>query len=216
MSIKDKAVKGMLWNALERFSTQGIQFVLTIFIARLLSPADYGLIAMLSIFMAVAQAFVDSGFTNALIQKKGRTEKDYATMFFFNIFAASFAYLLLYGVAPWISQFYNQQELTTILRVYSVVLIINSFASVQMTRLTIELNFRKQALASIWAVIVSGSAGLWMAYHGFGVWTLVYQALIFSVVWVLTLSLQTKWIPDSFFSYASFGSLFVYCSELVV
>lgn len=216
MSIKDKAVKGMLWNALERFSTQGIQFVLTIFIARLLSPADYGLIAMLSIFMAVAQAFVDSGFTNALIQKKGRTEKDYATMFFFNIFAASFAYLLLYGVAPWISQFYNQQELTTILRVYSVVLIINSFASVQMTRLTIELNFRKQALASIWAVIVSGSAGLWMAYHGFGVWTLVYQALIFSVVWVLTLSLQTKWIPNSFFSYASFRSLFAYGSKLLV
>ena len=105
MSIRDKVVNGVLWNAFERFSTQGIQLVLTIFIARLLSPSDYGLIAMLSIFMAVAQAFVDSGFTNALIQNKGRTEKDYATMFFFNIFAASLVYFLLFCMAPWVACF---------------------------------------------------------------------------------------------------------------
>lgn len=216
MSIRDKVVNGVLWNAFERFSTQGIQLVLTIFIARLLSPSDYGLIAMLSIFMAVAQAFVDSGFTNALIQNKGRTEKDYATMFFFNIFAASLVYFLLFCMAPWVARFYSQPELTSILRVYSIVLIINSFASVHMTRLTIELNFRKQALVSIWAVVISGFIGLWMAYHGFGVWTLVYQALIFSLVWTLMLSLQTKWIPKSFFSYASFRSLFTYGSKLLV
>ena len=149
MSIKNQAARGMMWNFIERFSTQGIQFVLTIVIARILSPDDYGLVAMLSIFMAIAQTLVDSGFGNALIQKKNRTEVDYSTTFYFNITVSILIYLLLFISAPWIADFYNQPKLTMIARVYGILIVLNSLASVQMTRLMIVLDFRKLAFASL-------------------------------------------------------------------
>ena len=105
-SVKHQAVKGVMWSAIERFSVQGIQFVLTIIIARLILPSEYGLIAMLSIFLAIAQTFVDSGFSNALIQKKDRTEVDFSTIFYFNIFIAFVAYGVLFVSAPSIASFY--------------------------------------------------------------------------------------------------------------
>ena len=131
MSLKQQAAKGVLWNSIERFSAQGIQFILTIFIARILSPDDYGLIAMLSIFMAVAQVLVDSGFGNALIQKKERSEADYSTAFYFNIIVSIIIYLLLYFISPLIAGFYEQPQLVRIARVFGFVLIINSFTIVQ-------------------------------------------------------------------------------------
>ena len=111
---KHQAVKGVVWSAIERFSVQGIQFVLSLVIARLVSPSDFGLIAMLGIFMAVAQTFVDSGFSNALIQKKDRTEADFSTIFYFNIIVAVFVYGILYMSAPYISRFYNEPSLAVI------------------------------------------------------------------------------------------------------
>ena len=154
MSIKNQAAKGVMWNAIERFSTQGMQFVLTIVIARILSPDDYGLVAMLGIFMAIAQTLVDSGFGNALIQKKNRTEIDYSTTFYFNIVISIFIYVLFFISAPWIAQFYSQPKLTMVARIYGILIVLNSLASIQMTRLTIALDFRKLAFASLLSVSV--------------------------------------------------------------
>lgn len=215
MSIKDQVAKGMMWNAVERFSSQGLQFILTIIIARILSPDDYGLVAMLGIFIAIAQTIIDSGFSNALIQKRNRTEIDYSTMFYFNIVASILIYLLLFVSAPWIAMFYNQPELTKIVRVFSILLISNSLGTIQMTRLTIALDFKKLAIAALLSVITSGSLGIWMAYQGFGVWTLVFQVLLANLSWTVTLWLFAKWTPKWCFSWCSFRGLFSFGSKLL-
>ena len=138
MSSKKQVAKGVFWSAIERFSVQGSSFVLGIIIARLLDPKDYALIAMLNIFMALAQSVIDSGFANALIQKKNRTNTDYTTVFYFNIAVSVCLYLLLYICSPFISDFYNQPELDLITKVVGISLIINSFGIVQQAKLTIE------------------------------------------------------------------------------
>lgn len=215
MSIKDQAAKGMMWNAIERLSSQGIQFVLTIIIARILSPDDYGLVAMLGIFIAIAQTIIDSGFSNALIQKTNRTEIDYSTMFYFNIIASIFIYLLLFVSAPWIALFYDKPELVKIVRFIGITLITNSLGVIQMTRLIIALDFKKLAIAALLSVIISGSLGLWMAYHGYGVWTLVFQALLSNLSWTVTLWIFAKWSPKWCFSLSSFRELFSFGSKLL-
>lgn len=215
MSIKNQAVRGVMWNAMERFSSQGIQFVLTIVIARILSPSDYGLIAMLGIFMAIAQTIIDSGFGNALIQKKNRTEADYNTMFYFNIILAVVIYLLLFLSAPLISDFYNQPELVMVTRVFGIGLITSSLGTIQMTHLMINLDFKKLAIATLFSVIVGGSLGVWMAYNGYGVWTLVVQNLTGNLTWTIILWCTAKWRPSWEFSMTSFRSLFSFGSRLL-
>lgn len=205
-----------MWNAIERFSTQGIQFVLTIVIARILSPDDYGLVAMLSIFMAIAQTLVDSGFGNALIQKKDRTEVDYSTTFYFNFVFSAFIYLVLFLIAPYISVFYEQPELVSITRIFGLTLIINSLSIVQQARLTAVLDFKKQALASFLSVLIGGGAGVWMAYHEFGVWTLVWQSLFSSSCRSLILWIYARWMPRWLFSWSSFRSLFSFGSKIML
>jgi len=215
MSIKNQAAKGVMWNAIERFSSQGIQFVLTIVIARLLSPSDYGLVAMLGIFMAIAQTMVDSGFSNALIQKKNRTETDYNTMFYFNILAAIFIYFLLFVSAPFIADFYSQPALVNVTRVFGLGLITSSLGIIQMTRLMIALDFKKLAVATLLSVVVGGSIGVGMACHGYGVWTLVVQNLVGNFTWTLILWYSTQWRPAWAFSLSSFKSLFSFGSRLL-
>lgn len=216
MSIKQQAVKCVMWNTIERFSSQGMQFVLTIVIARILSPNDYGLVAMLSIFMAIAQTLIDSGFGNALIQKNDRTEIDYSTTFYFNIVVSILIYLLLFFIAPYISFFYDQPALIPITRIFGLVLIINSFSIVQQARLTIILDFKKQAFASLLSVLAGGIVGVWMAYKGYGVWTLVWQALISAISRSLILWIYAKWIPGWVFSWTSFRGLFSFGSKIML
>ncbi|MEG1749737.1 MAG: lipopolysaccharide biosynthesis protein [Tannerellaceae bacterium] len=215
-SIKQQAATSVLWSAIERFSVQGIQFVLSIVIARLLLPADYGLIAMLSIFMALAQSFIDGGFANALVQKKDRTEVDYSTVFYFNIAVSFVIYLLLYLSAPWIASFYEEEQLSLITRVVGITLIINSFGIVQQAKLTIALDFKRQAIASLLAVLISGVVGLWMAFSGYGVWTLVYQSLLNNMLRVVLTWFFSGWWPRLSFSVSSFKVLFSFGSKLLL
>ena len=156
-----KTVNGLFWSSMERISVQGAQFVLSLFIARILSPSDYGLVAMLGIFMAVAQTFVDSGFSNALIQKQGRTDVDYSTVFFFNIFIGIAMYLLLFSTAPFIASFYSQPQLETIIKFVGLNLILTSFCAVQRAQLTISLDFKKQAIISWRNRYMAGLSWLW-------------------------------------------------------
>ncbi|MCI1647123.1 MAG: lipopolysaccharide biosynthesis protein [Bacteroides sp.] len=216
MSIEKQAIKGVLWNSVERFSTQGIQFVLTIVIARILSPNDYGLVAMLSIFLSIAQTLVDSGFANALIQKNNRTDTDYSTTFHFNLVISLLIYLVLYFTAPLIARFYDQPLLTLITRVLGLTLIINSFSIVQQAHLTVLLDFKKQAFASLLSVIIGGGVGIWMAYHGYGVWTLVWQTLISATFNSIFLWIYAHWTPRWIFSWRSFHELFSFGSKIML
>lgn len=216
MSIKQQTTKSVFWSALERLSTQGMQFVFTIVIARILIPEDYALVAMLGIFMALSQLLIDSGFGNALIQKQNRNQVDYSTVFYFNFAFSSFVYLLLYVSAPCIADFYEQPLLQKILRIYGLNLIIRSLAIVQQADLTINLDFKRQALVSLFAVAISGIIGVAMAYYDMGVWALVWQALSCSICWVLGLWLFSRWFPSWCFSIQSFRELFSFGSKLML
>lgn len=215
-SLKSQAVKGVVWSAVERFSVQGIQFVLSIIIARLVAPSEYGLIAMLGIFLAIAQTFIDSGFSNALIQKKDRTEVDFSTVFYFNIVVSLVVYLILFLSAPYIALFYKEPLLDIITKWVGLNIIISALSIVQRAKLTIQLNFKTQAKASLIAVIVSGICGITMAYYGYGVWALVCQSLLNNLLNTLLLWSFTKWMPACIFSWQSFKKLFSFGSKLLL
>lgn len=215
LSQQPKTFNSIIWSSIERFSVQGVQFILSFVIARKLLPSDYGLIAMLGIFMAVAQAFIDSGFSNALIQKQNRSNKDYSTVFYFNIVIAVILYGVMVGCAPYIAAFYKEPLLRNIILWVGLNFVINSFTTVQRAKLTIELNFKIQAYISLSAVILSGSAAVYMAYNSFGVWTLVYQSLLNSLINMLLLWIFARWHPLFVFSKSSFKELFSFGSKLL-
>lgn len=213
--MNNQTVKSVIWSAIERFSVQAIQFVLTIILARLISPAEFGLIAMLGIFMQVAQSFVDSGFSNALIQKKNRSEIDFSTVFYFNCAISIVTYIVLYISAPYIAQFYNEPILENVCKWIGINLIIQGIAVVQVAKLTINLNFKTQAKASLVAITISGVLGVFLAYNGYGVWALVTQSLVNSLINTLLLFLFTKWKPTLEFSLSSLKSMFAFGSKLL-
>lgn len=214
-SIKEQTLSGFKWNALGQFSTYAIQFVLGIVIARLLDPADYGVIGMLAIFMAIARSFVNSGFGNALIRKRDRTEVDCSTAFYFNVAVAVILYGVLFLSAPAIAVFYNTPLLTDVVRVYSLTLIIGSLGIVPRALRSVAVDFKTQAYASVISVIVSGLVGLYMAYSGYGVWALVWQAIISSCVSVAVIWVLARWRPLLVYSWESFRSMFSYGSRLL-
>lgn len=215
-SLKDKTVKGVVWSSVERFSVQGVQFLVMLVIARLLDPKDFGLVGMLAIFLAVAQSLIDSGFSQALIRKQNRTEVDNSTVFYFNIIVSAILYLILYAIAPWVAGFYNEPQLCSLMRVLCLIIIINSFAVVQRALYTASINFKTQAKASFIAAIISGVVGVWLAYNGYGVWTLVWQQLLNAGVNTLLLWVYSNWYPRWQYSWKSFRQLFSFGSKLLV
>lgn len=215
MSLKQKTFKGVIWSAVERFSTQGVQFLFGILLARLLTPNDYGMIAMLAIFIAVSQTFIDSGFGNALIRKPDRNEADKATVFFFNIFMAAICYGVIFLAAPLIARFYNMPQLEGILRVLAINLIIQAFGSIQHLNLTIDLNFKTLAKISFSGAVVGGTAGLICAYNGLGVWSLVVQQMTTTSFKVFLFWVLVRWRPKTFFNKKSFRNMFGFGSKLL-
>ncbi len=215
-SLKQKTVKGVLWSSLERFSVQGIQFVVMIVMANMLTPHDYGLIAMLAVFIAVSQSLVDSGFSQALIRKQDRTEIDNSTVFYFNIVVGLLLYGLLFIAAPYIADFYNEPQLVAITRVMGLSVLINSFVVVQRALLTIKIDFKTQAKAALTAAVISGVLGIWMAAVGYGVWAIVAQQLVNLGVNVVLLWILSHWRPIWNYSWKSFHDLFGFGSKLMV
>lgn len=214
-SLKQKAAKGILWSTVERFSVQGVQFVIMIVMARLLTPYDYGIIGMLAIFIAVAQSLIDSGFSQALIRKQDRTDVDNNTVFYFNIVVSALLYLVLYVSAPFVADFYDTPQLCPVMRVVCLGIVFNSFAVVQRALLTIRIDFKTQAKAALTAAATSGIVGIVMAWHGFGVWSLVVQQLLNLGVNTGLLWLLSNWRPRLVYSWRSFHELFAFGSKLL-
>ena len=177
-SLKSKIVHALFWSFVEAIGLRGVQFVIGIVLARLLLPEQFGLIGMLIIFMAVAQAFLDSGFGAALIQKRDATKTDICSIFYFNIVVGLAAAVLLCLVAPWIAAFYNQPILTPLTRVLSLTIVVNSFGLIQNTLLIKEINFKTQTKVSLIASLLSGIIGISLAIAGFGVWSLAIQQIL--------------------------------------
>ena len=216
MSLKQKTLAGLFWSAIENFSTQGITFLVEIVLARLLSPREFGLIGMITIFIAISQSFIDSGFSQALIRKKDCTQADYSTVFYFNLAVAIFCFFLLFFSAGAISRFFNQPQLKQIVQVLGIGLILNAFIIIQKVQLIKRIDFKLQTKISVIASLASGIIGIGMAYFGFGVWSLVAQDLSSFALIALLLWLWMKWRPSFVFSFDSFKELFAFGSKLLI
>lgn len=215
-SLKAKTIKGTIWSSLERFSAQGIQFIVMIIMARILTPNDYGLVGMLAIFIGISQSLIDSGFSQALIRKQDRSEIDQSTVFFFNVAIAIILYVILYAVAPLIAEFYNEPVLVNLTRVVCLSIVINSLVVVQRAMFTVNIDFKTQAKASVTAAIVSGIAGIYMAYTGYGVWAIVVQQLTNYGCNAILLWVLSSWRPIRAYSWSSFRELFSFGSRLAL
>ena len=212
--IKNKAVKGVAWAMVESYSGQIVQFVISIILARILTPSEYGLIGMLAIFMGLSNVFIDGGFSSALIQCKDRSPNDISTVFYINVGMAVLVYAILFANAPWISEFYKQPELESIVKVYGIGLVISSLGSTSNVQLNIRLDFKTTTKISLASAIISGIVGILMAYTGWGVWALVGQSLVNAGVRLILLFVYVKWYPSEPFSKASFRRLFAFSSKL--
>lgn len=216
MHDKKKIKSGFIWSALDSLGTQAVSLVISLTLANILGPNIFGLVAMLTIFMAIANVFVNSGFNSALIRKTDRNENDFSTTFYFSLAVSIGCYFLLFVGAPYIAQFYQQPELTLLTRVIALTIIINTFAAIPRVKLTVNLDFKTQAKCSLIALAVSGTFSLALAYFDYGVWALVAQQLTLSFVSVLMLNLLIPWWPKHKFSNKSFKELFGFGSKLLL
>lgn len=214
-SLKNKTKKGLAWSMIERFATQGVQFLFGIILARLLSPDDYGIIAMPLVFLAIAQCIIDSGFSTALIRKPELTEDDLSTAFYFNIGIGILCYAVLFFSSPLIADFYHTPILSSLLKVTALAVLFNPLCAVQQAILTRKIDFKTQAIVSLSGAILSGIVGLSMAYNGFGVWSLVFQQVGGYLIRTILLWILGKWKPKRKWSWESFHYLWGFGSKML-
>ena len=214
-NLRQKTASGLFWSFSDLIANQGIQFIIQVILARLLLPEDFGLIGMITIFISLSTTFIDSGFSQALIREQDAKQEDFSTVFYFNLAMASALYLVLFFAAPLISDFFREPKLIEILRVLSLVLIINSFGIIQRVMLVRRIDFKTQTKISIVASVVSGAVAVALAYFGLGVWSLVIRTLTMQFLVALLLSISNKWKPSLVFSMTSFKKLFRFGSRLL-
>ena len=212
---RKKVTVNFLWRFAERSGAQLVSLVVSIVLARLLSPETFGTIALITVFIAVLNVFVDSGFGSALIQKKDADDTDFSTVFFFNITACSFLYALMFISAPWIASFYDDPSLTPLIRVLVLTIVVSGVRNVQQAYVSRTLQFKKFFFATLGAILVSAVVGIVMAYSGFGPWALVAQQLTNNVVGTAILWITVKWRPKALFSFARLKALFDYGWKLL-
>jgi teichuronic acid exporter len=215
MSFSNTIVKGLLWSSFEKLSVQIIQFIIGIILARLLTPSEYGIIGILLVFIAFMQVFIDSGFSKALIQTKDKSEIDYSTVFFTNGIISIISYVTLFFSAPWLADFYNNYELISYIRVIGFVLFFNALFTIPNTILTINLDFKVLAKINFAGNLISGIVAIILAYFGNGVWALIWQQVVRSVLLVLLSWFFLRWKPLFVFSKESFKRLFAFGSNLL-
>lgn len=207
-ALREKTVNGVKWSAIDTLSSYCITFVVSLVLARLLTPDEYGQIGIAMIFIAIANCFVDSGLSNAIIRKKDASDIDYSTVFISNLCISGCITLLLYGLAPLIAQYFRDESLTEILRVLSFMVVVNALAIIQRTRLTKALNFKTQTVIGLSSTVTSGVIGIGMAWAGYGTWALVWQQLSRQLIESTMLWTLQRGCPRMRFSKAHFDELF--------
>ena len=203
-------VKSFFWKLFERISAQLIQFVVTIVLARLLLPSEYGIIALITIFINLCDVIIDGGMNTALIQKKDADNTDFSTIFYFSLAMSGLLYVMMYLSAPFIARFYSQQELTPVIRVLSISLFFYAFNSIQRAYISKKMLFQRLFYSSLGAIVLSGVTGVYMAFHGYGVWALVAQNVCNQMFTTLIMWYTVRWRPVYIFSLERFKGLFDY------
>ena len=216
MEKNKKVVNNLIWRFLERCGAQGVTFLVSLVLARLLEPTIYGTVALVTVFITIFQVFVDSGMANALIQKKESDDLDFSSVFYFNIAICIVLYLLMFLAAPLIARFYETPELTAIVRVLGLTLIISGVKNVQQAYVSRHLLFKRFFFATLGGTVTAAAVGIWMAYRGYGVWTLVVQNLMNQFIDTVILWITVKWRPKRMFSLSRLKGLFSYGWKLLV
>ncbi len=214
--IKNKTFSSFVWRLAERCAAQSVTFIVSIVLARLLNPSDYGLVAMIIIFIAISQVFVDSGLGSALIQKKNADDLDFSTVFYFNVFICVIIYLTVYFSAPYIANFYDNMQLASILRVLGITIIISALKNVQQAYVSRNLIFKHFFFSTIGGTIIAAFVGITLAYYGFGVWALVNQQVVNVIIDTFILWFTVKWRPQKTFSLGRLKTLFSYGWKLLI
>lgn len=214
--LKDKTAKGIGWGFIDNLSNTGIMAVVNIILANILSPEQFGIVAMSTIFITLANSLVDSGFTGALTRKLEVTAKDFNTVFYFNLAVSFFLYAILYFLSPYIADFFSQPVLCDIVRILSLSLIINALSIVQKVILIRKLDFKTQAFISLASSLTSGSVGVIMALGGYGVWALVVMQILRLGINTLLLWVCSRWFPTLSFSVSSFKEMFSFGGRLLL
>lgn len=214
-SLQKKAFWGIFWSGAGNLTIQLVTFIFGIQLARLLTPEDYGLTGMLTIFTAIAGILINGGMGNALVRKTDCTQEDCSTVFYYSVATAAFLYVILYVAAPYIGSFYNQPQLCVLTRVICLSLIINSLGIIHGTLLYINMQFKKRSIISLVTTIIGGIIGIVLAYMGWGVWSLVYMNLAGGILYIIGIWLTVRWMPSWTFSWQSFKELFGFGSKLL-
>ena len=211
-SVRSQLLHGVVWNFIEKVLIRGVSFFISIILARLLSPSDYGLIGMLAVFVSISNVFIEGGLAKALIQRQDCQDIDFSTAFVANVGMSLVIYLVMFISAPWIAAFYNEPILIPLTRILSLNFILGSFNIVQRAKLMAQVDFKSLAQINVISTIVSGLVGMAMAYWGTGVWALVGQTLCSTIVLIV---IYSKWTPSIKFSKDSFSQLFGFGSKLM-
>jgi O-antigen/teichoic acid export membrane protein len=215
-SLNEKTIVGLFWSFMDLLSRGGIQLGLQIILARLLLPDHFGLLGMVIVFITISTIVIDSGFSQALIRDNNTTQLDYTTVFYFNLFISLCAYGLLFALAPSISSFYKEPQLVAIVRIISLVLIINSLGIIQRVKIIKKIDFKTLTKINVFSIVISGGITITMALLSFGVWSLIMNMVLSALVQTSLLWFYNKWKPTPSFSYHSFTKYFGFSSKLLV
>lgn len=214
--IKSKSLAGFFWRFLEQTGSQGVNFVVSIILARIILPEDYGIIAIANVFIVLLNVFINCGMGSALVQKKDADDLDFSTIFYFNLVTCSLLYLLLFGAAPYIAGFYNMPDLKAVIRVMGLTLVISGVKGVQQSYVSRNLLFKKFFFATLGGTLFAAALGIYMAYAGYGVWALIVQSLVNHFIDTVILWLMVKWRPKLMFSMQRLKILFSYGWKLLI
>ena len=215
-SLSKKIVSGMIWRLLERGGMQIMQFVIQIVLARLLSPNDYGLLAIITVFISFSTTLINNGLGNAIIQRQDATEVEFNTVFYIQLGIATVCYIAIFLSAPFIAQYYGNDNLIVYLRVMSIILFIEALSSMQLTALRKRMEFKKSFFANVTGVFIQGVSGITFALLGLGIWSLILSQILMKIAILLVLLIMVKWTPRALFSFDSFKGLFSYSWKLTV
>ena len=215
MKSSDKVISNFIWRFAERCGAQVVSFIVSIILARLLEPEVYGTIALITVFTAILNVFIDSGMGNALIQKKNADNLDFSTVFFFNICMCSILYVVMFFAATSIAKFYNDPSLVPVIRVLSLTLVISGVKNVQQAYVARTMQFKRFFFSTLGGTIGAAIIGIIMAYYGFGVWALVFQQIFNAAVDTIILWITVKWKPQKAFSFTRLKGLFSYGWKLL-
>lgn len=213
---RETVTSNLLWRLAERFGAKGVEFIVSIILARLLAPEVYGTIALVTVFITILQVFIDSGLGNALIQKIDTDDTDYSTVFYFNVSFCLILYLLLFIAAPFIAQFYNDTSLTSIVRVLGFTLLLSGVKNIQQAYVSRNMLFRHFFYATLGGTVGAAIIGIYLAYRGCGVWALVAQQIFNVALDTIILWVTIKWRPKRLFSFNRLKTLFSFGWKLLL